>query len=37
VDDVQRVAKKTFERSNRTVGMIKTTTDQGSQPTAANE
>ena len=37
VEDVQRVAKKTFERSNRTVGMIKTTTDQESQATAANE
>jgi predicted Zn-dependent peptidase len=37
VEDVQRVAKETFERSNRTVGMIKTATDQGSQATAANE
>ncbi len=36
VEDVQRVAKETFERSNRTVGMIKTT-DQGSQPTASTE
>ncbi|MEF8938896.1 MAG: pitrilysin family protein [Salinivenus sp.] len=34
VDDVQRVAQSTFERSNRTVAMIKTT-DDGEQPTAA--
>ncbi len=34
VDDVQRVAKKTFERSNRTVAMIKTTDPSGEQPTA---
>ena len=33
VDDVQRVAQSTFERSNRTVAMIKTTDDE--QPTAA--
>ena len=33
VDDVQRVAQTTFERSNRTVAMIKTTDDE--QPTAA--
>jgi predicted Zn-dependent peptidase len=34
VDDVQRVAQSTFERSNRTVAMIKTTDDE-EQPTAA--
>ncbi len=34
VDDVQRVAQNTFERSNRTVAMIKTTEDE-EQPTAA--
>ncbi len=34
VDDVQRVAQATFERSNRTVAMIKTTDDED-QPTAA--
>jgi predicted Zn-dependent peptidase len=33
-DDVQRVAQSTFERSNRTVAMIKTT-DEEEQPTAA--
>jgi Predicted Zn-dependent peptidases len=33
-DDVQRVAQNTFERSNRTVAMIKTTDDE-EQPTAA--
>jgi len=33
-DDVQRVAQNTFERSNRTVAMIKTT-DEEEQPTAA--
>jgi predicted Zn-dependent peptidase len=32
--DVQRVARETFTRSNRTVGMIKT--ESGSPPTAAN-
>lgn len=34
VEDVQRVAKETFKRSNRTVAMSKTS-DQGSQPTAS--
>jgi len=34
VDDVQRVARNTFKRSNRTVAMIKTTDDE-EQPTAA--
>jgi predicted Zn-dependent peptidase len=33
VEDVQRVAQATFERSNRTVAMIKTTDEQ--QPTTA--
>lgn len=33
-EDVQRVARETFQRSNRTVAMIKTT-DDDSQPTAA--
>jgi len=36
VDDVQRVAQETFQRSNRTVAMIKTTED-GDQPTASTE
>ena len=36
VDDVQRVAKHTFEQSNRTVAMIKTTNDDD-QPTASAE
>jgi predicted Zn-dependent peptidase len=35
VEDVQRVAKNTFERSNRTVAMIKTEQDEGGQPTAS--
>lgn len=34
VEDVQRVAKETFTRSNRTVAMIETT-DESSQPTAS--
>lgn len=34
VEDVQRVAKETFEESNRTVAMIKTT-DEESEPAAA--
>jgi len=33
VDDVQRVAEKTFERSNRTVAMIKTAEDEEQAPT----
>jgi len=36
VEDVQRVAQNTFEQSNRTVAMIKTTDDGGQPPTAAN-
>jgi predicted Zn-dependent peptidase len=35
VEDVQRVAKNTFKRSNRTVAMIKTQQDEGQQPTAS--
>ncbi len=35
VDDVQHVAQETFERSNRTVGMIKTEKDETSQTTAS--
>jgi len=34
VEDVQRLAQNTFERSNRTVAMIKTS-DEGSEPTTA--
>lgn len=36
VDDVQRVAKNTFERSNRTVAMIKTTDEESEATAAAN-
>jgi predicted Zn-dependent peptidase len=35
VEDVQRVAKNTFKRSNRTVAMIKTQQDEDQQPTAS--
>jgi len=37
VDDVQRVAQNTFERSNRTVAMIKTEEDDGEEATASAE
>ena len=36
VDDVQRVAQSTFERSNRTVAMIKTSDDEDGPTTAEN-
>lgn len=36
VDDVKRVAKKTFKRSNRTVAMIKTSSDENQATASAN-
>lgn len=36
-EDVQRVAAETFTRSNRTVGMIKSASDDGEAPTASTD
>jgi predicted Zn-dependent peptidase len=36
VEDVQRVARNTFERSNRTVGLIKSADDEDAPTADAN-